>query len=161
MVLLALSACSSSTAENPPAAAAANLIPPGDMQGLNFAGMTEAQKTTAVQVLNTEGCPCGCGMNLATCRRDDSTCRTSLGIASQVLALAKQDKTQAQIVAAVQQAANREGEVRQAQKPQQQPQQQQGQPPDKFVEFRIPDGGAPFHGTDNAPVTILHYIDYQ
>jgi hypothetical protein len=152
--LLLVAACGSSTADNP--SAVAGLIPAEEMKGLNWSGMTEAQKATAVAVLNTEGCPCG--LTLARCRRDKPTSRTSLGIASQVLALARQGKTQAQIVAAVQQAARQQGQVR----PALQQQQQQGQQePKKFVEFPIPAGNAPYLGPPDAPVTILHYLDFQ
>lgn len=152
--LLLLAACGSSTADHPAAAAeAAGLIPAEEMKGLNWSGMTEAQKATAVAVLNTEGCPCG--LTLARCRRDNPTSRTSLGIASQVLALARQGKTQAQIVAAVQQAARQQGQVRPAR------QQQGQQEPKKFVEFPIPAGDAPYLGPPDAPVTILHYLDFQ
>ncbi|MBI4161194.1 MAG: hypothetical protein HY509_01960 [Acidobacteria bacterium] len=147
MILLA--GCASSTAENPPANAA-NRIPPEQMVGLNFNGMTDAQKAVAETVMNVEGCTCGCGMTLAACRRDDSTCTTSLGLGTQVVALARQGKTHAEIIAAL----NRPDADRPAQAPA--PAEAQ-----KRVEFRIPAGDAPFHGPREAPVTILHYLDFQ
>ena len=145
---LLLAGCADSSAENPPAAASGE-IGVEDMAGLNFSGLTDAQKATIVSVMNTEGCNCSCGMTLARCRRDDSTCRTSLGLGSQVIALAKQGKSHAQIVAAL----NRPGQPSRVAQAQQVP---------KFIEFPLQAGdNTPAHGPDGPPVTILHYPDYQ
>lgn len=152
LALLLLPGCSSPSAGDN--AAAANEIPQAEIKGLNFAGLSDAQAANAVSVLNSEGCPCGCGMNMAKCRRDDSTCRTSLGLGSQIVALARQGRTGPQIVASVR---NQGQQANRAQAAKAQPQKA----PAKYVQFPIPVGNAPFVGPKNAKVTILHYLDYQ
>ncbi len=146
---LLLAGCADSSAENP-VVAAPGQIGLEEMAGLNFNGLTDAQKATIVSVMNSEGCNCGCAMTLARCRRDDSTCRTSLGLGSQVIAMAKQGKTHPQIVAAL----NKPGAPSQVARTQQQP--------SKYIEFPLSAGdNTPAHGPDGAPITILHYLDYQ
>ncbi len=152
LALLLLPACSSPSAGD--TAAAANEITQAEIKGLNFAGLSDAQAANAMSVLNSEGCPCGCGMNMAKCRRDDSSCRTSLGLGSQIVALARQGRTVPQIAAAVR---NQGQKAKRAHAAQAQPQKA----PAKYVQFPIPAGNAPFVGPKNAKVTILHYLDYQ
>lgn len=116
---------------------AADPVPPEQMQGVDFSGLDAAKKKLAVDVLNANGCDCGCGMKLGVCRRDDPKCPRSPGLAAEVVKLAGQGKTSDEIVKAVL------------------------SPPSKFVSFDLPAGDAPAIGPAKAPVTIVHYLDYQ
>jgi protein-disulfide isomerase len=107
------------------------------MAGIDFTGLTPAQKDLAVSILNDNGCDCSCGMKVAVCRRDDSKCTRSLALGNQVVSLVKQGKTRDEIVKIAL------------------------TPPSKFVQFPITPGDAPATGPANAKVTIIHYYDYQ
>lgn len=54
--------------------------------GLDLTTLTPEQRTLALQRLNEEGCSCGCGLTLAQCRINDSSCGFSLPLAEQVVA---------------------------------------------------------------------------
>ena len=116
---------------------AADPVPPEQMQGVDFSGLDEAKKKLAVDVLNANSCDCGCGMKLAVCRRDDPKCPRSPGLAADVVKLAGQGKSADEIVKTVL------------------------SPPSKFVAFDVPTVDAPSIGPAKAPVTIVHYLDYQ
>lgn len=57
-----------------------------EIPGLDLTVLTPEQRTTALQRLNEEGCSCGCGLTLAQCRINDSSCGFSLPLAEQVVA---------------------------------------------------------------------------
>ena len=57
-----------------------------EIPGLDLTTLTPAQRTTALQRLNEEGCSCGCQLTLAQCRINDSSCGFSLPLAEQVVA---------------------------------------------------------------------------
>src|SRR5262245_21367853 len=112
-------------------------VTPEDMAGVDWSGLTDAQKKLAVDILNENNCDCSCGMKLGVCRRDDPKCGRSLPLANQVVSLVKQGKTREEIVKTAL------------------------TPPSKFVAFNLPDGDAASTGPKAAKVTILHYSDYQ
>ena len=118
-------------------AIAADPVPPEQMQGVDFSGLDEAKKKLAVEILNEGGCDCGCGMKLAVCRRDDPKCPRSPGLAAQVVKLASEGKGKDEIVKAVLSPASR------------------------YVAFPLTAGSAPSIGKASAPVTVIHYLDYQ
>ncbi len=60
--------------------------------GIDFAGLTPAQKTEALKRMNTEMCTCGCGSTIAGCRIEDPTCETSLPLAKKVVAAVQKIK---------------------------------------------------------------------
>jgi protein-disulfide isomerase len=124
-------------APKPKPAAPAGPVPPEDMQGLDFTGLTPDQKTLAVSILNENSCDCGCGMKLAVCRRDDPKCPRSPVLGKQVIDLVKAGKSRDEIVKTVL------------------------SPPTKYVQFALKPGNSPSVGPANAKVTILHYFDYQ
>ena len=144
--------CSSSSAVDPPVVVAG--VNPSEMKGLDFSPLTDAQVVLAASVLNQHPCDCGCGMNLGTCRRDDSTCSRSLALGGQVINLIKQGKTPDQVRFALQ-TTPRPGQ------PTAQAAAAANPTPQQYVEFNIPAGDAPYLGAENAKVTILHYLDYQ
>ncbi len=57
-----------------------------EIPGLDLTTLTPEQRTMALQRLNEEGCSCGCGLTLAQCRINDSSCGFSLPLAEQVVA---------------------------------------------------------------------------
>jgi protein-disulfide isomerase len=69
---------------------------------LSFAGLTEGQKTTALQVMNERDCECGCGMGkIATCVKKDPNCPRSPGLAKLAIDMSKQGKGIGEILAAI------------------------------------------------------------
>jgi thiol-disulfide isomerase/thioredoxin len=60
-----------------------------EIPGLDLTVLTPAQKTLALNRLNDEPCGCGCGMTIAQCRINDSTCAVSPKKAADILAEVK------------------------------------------------------------------------
>jgi cytochrome c biogenesis protein CcmG/thiol:disulfide interchange protein DsbE len=60
--------------------------------GIDFTGMTPAEKTEALKRMNTEMCTCGCGSTIAGCRVEDPTCETSLPLAKKIVASIRKGK---------------------------------------------------------------------
>ncbi len=112
-------------------------VPAEQMQGLSWDGLTDAQKQLVVQLLNENLSDCGSGKTIAVERRDAPTCKRSLELATQVIALAKQGKGRDEIVKTAL------------------------TPAWKFVQFPIAPGDAPSVGPADAKVVIQYYYDYQ
>jgi protein-disulfide isomerase len=110
---------------------------PEEMQGVDWTGLTPAQKDLAVKVMNENSCDCGCGMKVGGCRRDDPKCPRSPTLAKQVVDLAKAGKGKDEIVKTVL------------------------TPPTKYVQFALDAGKSPSVGPADAKVTLIHYFDYQ
>ena len=120
-----------------PAAAPSGPVPPEAMTGVDFGGLTQEQKDSAVSILNENSCDCGCGMKVGVCRRDDPKCPRSPTLAKQVVDMTKAGKSRAEIVKTVL------------------------TPPSKFVQFPVTPGDAPSIGPKDAKVTLIEYFDYQ
>ena len=56
-----------------------------ELPGVSFAGLTPAQKKVALRQLNAKTCTCGCGMTLAQCRINDTTCPVSNELANKIV----------------------------------------------------------------------------
>ena len=56
-----------------------------ELPGVSLKGLTPAQRTAALKRLNSETCTCGCGLTLAQCRINDTTCPISAKIATKVV----------------------------------------------------------------------------
>jgi len=70
--------------------------------GISFAGLTDAQKTTALQAMNERDCQCGCGMgSIGTCVKKDPNCPRSPNLARLAIDMAKQGKGMGEILAAI------------------------------------------------------------
>ncbi len=52
-----------------------------DLPGVDFKGLTAAQKQKVLVALREAGCPCGCQMQLARCRVEDPACGQSTELA--------------------------------------------------------------------------------
>ena len=63
-----------------------------EIPGIDLAALTPEQRTTALNRLNDEQCGCGCGMTIAQCRINDSTCAVSPKLAAQIVAEVKAGK---------------------------------------------------------------------
>jgi len=57
-----------------------------EIPGVDLASLTAEQKTTALKRLNAELCGCGCGLTIAQCRINDSTCAVSPPLAEKIVA---------------------------------------------------------------------------
>ena len=63
-----------------------------DIPGLDLTSLTAAQKTAVLKRLNSEACGCGCGLTIAQCRINDSTCAVSPPLAEKIVAEVKAGK---------------------------------------------------------------------
>ena len=63
-----------------------------EIPGVDLSVLTPEQKTLALNRLNDEPCGCGCGMTIAQCRINDSTCAVSPKLAQDILAEVKAGK---------------------------------------------------------------------
>jgi thiol-disulfide isomerase/thioredoxin len=64
-----------------------------DLPGVSFAGLTAAQKKLALHRLNAESCNCGCGLTMAQCRINDTTCPVSQKLARDIIESIRQGKS--------------------------------------------------------------------
>ena len=60
-----------------------------EIPGVDLSVLTAEQKTLALNRLNDEACGCGCGMTIAQCRINDSTCAVSPKLADKIMAEVK------------------------------------------------------------------------
>jgi len=56
-----------------------------DLPGVDFKGLSAAQKRVALKRLNSQNCVCGCKLTIAQCRINDSSCSVSERLAAQVV----------------------------------------------------------------------------
>ena len=63
-----------------------------EIPGIDLSVLTAEQKTLALNRLNDEPCDCGCGLTIAQCRINDSTCAVSPKLAAKILAEVRSTK---------------------------------------------------------------------
>jgi protein-disulfide isomerase len=69
---------------------------------VSFAGLSDAQKTTALQAINERDCQCGCGMGkIGTCLKKDPNCPRSPNLARLAIDMAKKGKGLGEILAGI------------------------------------------------------------
>ena len=56
-----------------------------ELPGVDFKGLTAAQKRDALKRMNTDFCTCGCKYTIAQCRINDSSCPTSKALAAKIV----------------------------------------------------------------------------
>lgn len=56
-----------------------------DLPDLPLQALSREQKNWALLRMNLEPCPCGCGLSLAACRVNNSTCEISSKLAKQIV----------------------------------------------------------------------------
>jgi protein-disulfide isomerase len=115
------------------------------LPGLDFNGLTSAQKATVLKILREHDCSCGCGMKMAQCRVQDPNCSYSKGLAGEIIQAIKTGKTDTEAVAAA--SASKWAHVQQP----------------KLLDdpIAIPVGGAPSTGPQNASITLVEFSDFQ
>ena len=116
-----------------------------NLAGVDFSGLTAAQKTRALHALRTQDCSCGCGMKVAECRVKDPNCSYSRGLASVTVGAIKAGKTEAAAMAEAK--ASKFGT----------------RPAPKLLDdpVPIPTLGSPVMGPANARITLVEFSDFQ
>ncbi len=56
-----------------------------DLPDVDMKGLTPQQKQAALKRMNSESCTCGCGLTIAQCRINDSTCDISKHLAADIV----------------------------------------------------------------------------
>src|SRR5690348_1601147 len=56
-----------------------------ELPGVDFKGLSAAQKREALKRMNTDLCTCGCKFTIAQCRINDSSCATSRALAAKIV----------------------------------------------------------------------------
>jgi len=56
-----------------------------DLPDVDMKGLTPQQKLAALKRMNSEPCTCGCGLTIAQCRINETTCDISKGLAAQIV----------------------------------------------------------------------------
>jgi hypothetical protein len=135
----------------------AGWVKSADLQKDTFNGLTEAQKTTALQALNERTCECGCNFgSLAECLHKDPNCPRSPQIAKLVADLVKQGKALPAVLAAID---KKQQEMGGGQKP---AAQQQQPPADTGGRQKIQIARwSPRKGPKTAKVTLVEVSDFQ
>lgn len=118
-----------------------------DLPGVDFSGLSAAQKTAAVKLLNSRECGCACGMKVAECRVKDQGCAYSKGLAKVIVDAIRSGKTADEALAAA------------AASPYAHMPQRDTRPLGDPVQ--IPTSGAPTLGPANATVKLVEFSDFQ
>ena len=116
-----------------------------NLAGVDFAGLTAAKKTAALNALRKQECSCGCEMKVAECRVKDPNCSFSRGLASITVGAIKAGKNETAAIA--ESKASKFG----------------SRPAPKLLDdpVAIPTLGSPVMGPANARITLVEFSDFQ
>lgn len=64
-----------------------------ELPGVDFKGLSPAQRQAALKRMNSESCTCGCKLTIAQCRINDSTCTKSQQLAENIVKDVRAGKT--------------------------------------------------------------------
>jgi protein-disulfide isomerase len=132
-------------AADPPAAPVTSL---SDIKEIDFTGLSDAQKKTALKVMNANPCNCGCTKTVAQCRHDmPNSCRRSLIFARTVVDALREGKDEAGVTKTLQAKAATFVEAR--------------EPDDSGMVYNIDTSNSPVRGPKTAPVRIVEFSDFQ
>lgn len=113
-----------------------------DLPGVDWKDLSPAKKQSALRVMQTEGCTCGCSMKLAECRVKDPSCGVSRKLTAAVVKETGEGKDAATIRADLERIAN--------------------EPPAVLDDpVKISTAGDPVLGPANARMTIVEFSDFQ
>jgi protein-disulfide isomerase len=110
--------------------------------GVDFSGLTKAQRDAVLAVIRTEPCACGCDRKVAQCRVEDPACGFSRRLAAFAIRTASAGKSESVIRAELDKYAKEP-------------------PPVLEPPVKLSTAGAPFKGPANAKVTIVEFSDFQ
>jgi protein-disulfide isomerase len=113
-----------------------------DPPGVDWKGLSPAKKQSALRIMQTEGCTCGCSMKLAECRVKDPSCGVSRKLTAAVVKETGEGKDAAFIRADLERIANEPAAVL-----------------DDPVTLST--AGDPVLGPANARMTIVEFSDFQ
>jgi len=132
-------------AADPPSAPVTSVT---DIKEIDFTGLSEAQKKTALKVMNANSCNCGCSKTVAECRRDmPNSCRRSLIFARTVVDALREGKDEAAVTKTLQAKAATFVEAR--------------EPDDSGMVYNIDISNSPVRGPKTATVRIVEFSDFQ
>ncbi len=118
-----------------------------DLPGVDWMGVSPAQKQIALKVLRDFSCTCGCSMKTAQCRIEDPPCSQSRGLAMIAVDAARQNKPEA----AIRDLLENSQLARQAR--------------DRnrilLDPVQISIAGSPAKGPANAKITLVEFSDFQ
>jgi protein-disulfide isomerase len=119
-----------------------------DIKEIDFTGLSEAQKKTALKVMNANPCNCGCSKTVAQCRHDmPNSCRRSLIFARTVVDSLREGKDEAGVTKTLQAKAATFVEAR--------------EPDDSGMVYNIDVSNSPVRGPRTAPIRIVEFSDFQ
>ncbi len=118
-----------------------------DLPGVDWTGVTPAQKAAALEAMRGFDCTCGCPMKVAQCRVEDPPCSQSNSLAAIAVAAAKANKP----AAAIKQEMENSQLARQAKQA------------NRVLQDPVPlsIAGAPVKGPASARITIVEFSDFQ
>ena len=113
-----------------------------DPPGVEWNGLAGAKKQSALRLMQSEECTCGCSMKIAECRVKDPTCSVSRKLAGVVVKHVGDGKNAEFVRADLKRIAS--------------------EPPPVLDEpVKISLAGAPSRGPENARMTIVEFSDFQ
>ena len=118
--------------------------------GVDMSRLTPEQHATALQIMKSNACGCGCGMTIFKCRHDDPGCGKSPVLAANIVRLVSQGKSMDDAAKAMVAASA----------PRPAPAAAAANAPAVMV-FPVTAGDGYFSGPEDAPVTLVTWLDYQ